>query len=40
VGTFFSNLVTFFIIVTTALTLHPDEAMSPGSKELALHLPP
>jgi Mn2+/Fe2+ NRAMP family transporter len=41
VGTFFSNLVMFFIILTTALTLHAHGITSPQtSREVALALRP
>jgi NRAMP (natural resistance-associated macrophage protein)-like metal ion transporter len=41
IGTFFSNAVMFFIILTTALTLHTHGITSPGtSKDVALALKP
>lgn len=41
IGTFFSNAVMFFIILTTALTLHTKGITSPGtSREVALALRP
>lgn len=41
VGTFFSNVVMFFIMLTTALTLHPNGVTAPQtSREVALALRP